>query len=285
MSSLSEAKKALQFNREFVQLVAILKGIAASQFQTLARQRKKFEAFINSFEGFFQIMDLADTPSPFVRSQSDVTGVVMVTSDEGFMGGLNAKVITKALEAVGSGPRELIVIGGRGADTLKDLKLACKVFPGVIYEKRYEAAIEIKDFIVDQVVKGKFGKVIVTYPRPISLMVQKPAVIGLLPCTELFEKRPQLLSDPERLFVESQTEGIIQYLVGTWITHRLFDIFEESKLAELAARTTHLEQSHDRLVEQGKVLRHRYFRCRRELIDKGMRETFAAILLRRNHLA
>lgn len=285
MSSLSEAKKALQFNREFVQLVGILKGIAASQFQALARQRKRFDAFINSFEGFFQIMDLADTPSPFVRSQSDVTGVVMVTSDEGFMGGLNAKVITKALEAAGSGPKELIVIGSKGADTLRDLNFKCTAFPGVVYEKRYEVAIEIKDFIVDQVVKGKMGKVIVAYPRPISLMVQKPEVIDLLPCTELFQKRPQLLSDKERVFLESQVDGIIKYLVGTWITHRLYDLFEESKLAELAARTTHLEQSHDRLTDQGKVLRHRYFRCRREVIDKGMRETFASILLRRNNQA
>lgn len=285
MSSLSEAKKALQFNREFVQLVGILKGIAASQFQALARQRKRFDAFINSFEGFFQIMDLADAPSPFVRSQSDVTGVVMVTSDEGFMGGLNAKVITKALEAAGSGPKELIVIGGKGADTLRDLNLKCTAFPGVAYEKRYEVAIEIKDFIVEQVVKGKMGKVIVAYPRPISLMVQKPEVIDLLPCTELFQKRAQLLSDKERVFLESQVDGIIEYLVGTWITHRLYDLFEESKLAELAARTTHLEQSHDRLTDQGKILRHRYFRCRREVIDKGMRETFASILLRRNNQA
>ena len=46
MSSLAEAKKALQFNKEFTGLVDILKGIAASQFQALMRKKQKFEKLL-----------------------------------------------------------------------------------------------------------------------------------------------------------------------------------------------------------------------------------------------
>ena len=322
MSSLSEAKKMLQFNQEFVGLVGILKGIAASQFQALMRKRQRFEKFKESFAGFFKLVNWASINSPFVSSQSETTGVVLVTSDEGFMGGLNTKVIQAALRTAGPGQKKIIVLGGRGADTLKDLKLAYTSFPGMIHEKGYEQALHLKDFIVEQVLQKKIGKVILAYPHPISLMMQKPEIVHLLPCDELFQNQTLIDSDergsgfaspsergvrgPQResprfndergsgfanpsgaspsergVTLESSPETIVKYLVGIWITYRLCDIFEESKLAEIAARTTHLEQSHDRLTEQGKILKHRYFRCRRELIDKGMRETFASILLRR----
>lgn len=282
MSSLSEAKKALQFNHEFVGLIGILKGIAASQFQALTRKRERFEDFSRSFDGFFKLINLTATDNPFVRSQSDVTGVVIVTSDEGFMGGLNTRVINRALEVAGTGPIEPIVLGGRGAQALKDLKLPHTDFPAVTHETRYEQAVQLKDFILERVTGKKIGKLILVYPAPVSLMVQRPTVVHLLPAGELLAKQEDLSEEKGRIFIESSPSVMIQYLVGIWITYRLYDIFEEAKLSEFAARTTHLEQSHDRLTEQGKVLRYRYFRCRRERIDKGMRETFASILLRRN---
>lgn len=282
MSTLAEAKKALQFNKEFTVLVDILKGIAASQFQALMRKRKKFEKFAESFDGFFRLVDFAKIDSPFIRPRSETTGVVMVTSDEGFMGDLNAKVIEAALKDAGAGKKELYVLGAHGLDAVKERGFSAQGFPGVEYEKRYEQALAVKERVAADVSAGKVGRLTVTYPHPVSFTVQRPVVVPLLPCAELFKKQENLLSDKTAVILESQPEKLIEHLVGIWITSRLTDFFEESKLAEFAAKTMHLEQSYDRLTEQGKVLKHRYFRCRRELIDKGTRETFASILLRRN---
>ena len=289
MSSLSEAKKALQFNREFTGLVDILKGIAASQFQSLMRKKQRFEKFTASFDGFFKLIDFARTieklDSPFVRTRSEVTGVVMVTSDEGFMGDLNTKVIEAALREAGSGEKELFVMGSHGFDALKERGLEATVFPAVEYEKRYEQALLVKERLVSDVALRKVGRLIVTYPHPVSFAVQRPVVVQLLPFKGLASPPQRPASRDwmkQGVILESSPERIIEYLVGMWITYRLYDFFEDSKLAEYGAKTMHLEQSNDRLIEQGKGLRHRYFRCRRELIDKGTRETFASILLRRN---
>lgn len=281
MSSLAEAKKALQFNKEFTGLVDILKGIAASQFQALMRKRQKFEKFATAFDDFFRLIDFAKIDSPFVCTQSDVTGVVMVTSDEGFMGDLNTKVIEAALREAGSVKKILFVTGARGFDALKDRGLASIALPGVEYEKRYAQALAIKDRLVTEVAARNVGRLIVTYPYPVSFTVQRPMVVQLLPAADLFHKQEQLFTDDTRVILESRPERLVEYLVGIWITSRLHDFFEESKLAEYAAKTIHLEQSFDRLIEQGKIVRYRYFRARRELIDKGTRETFASVLLRR----
>lgn len=280
MTSLSEAKRDLQANYEFTMLVDTLKGIAASQFQTLLRAKKRFEKFVAAFNSFFEMTDLLQMESPLVQVLSETTGVVMITSDEGFMGGLNKKIIETALEYVGVKNKKLVCIGSRGTDYIKSLRLDCVSFPGIIHETRYEQAIKISDFLVREVLEKRMGKVFLCYPNPVSFTVQRPEIIPLLPCSELFQKKERILSEERRVMVESSFQGIVEYLAGMWITYRLYDIFEDSKLSEFAARTMRLEQSHDTLTRQGKVLRHRYHRSRRELVDKGLRETFSSALLR-----
>lgn len=282
MAALIEAKKELKFNQEFVQMIEVLKEIAASQFQAHLRKKERFERFLTSFDGFFKMVDLVTKENPLVYNVSGTTCLVMVTSDEGFMGGLNTIVIQTALNQVEGKRRRLVVIGSRGADYLKDAREECVVFPGIIPESRYEQAVKLKDFLVEGVNKGEFGTVLLVYPHPVSFTVLKPEVVPLLPCAQLFRKgSEELLSSKQKVLVESPISSIVEYLVEMWLTYKLCEIFEDSKLAEFAARTQRLEQSFDTLSRKGEVLKRRYFRSRHEFVDKGMRETFASTLLRR----
>jgi F0F1-type ATP synthase gamma subunit len=81
--------------------------------------------------------------------------------------------------------------------------------------------------------------------------------------------------------MESPINGIIEYLVGTWITERLFEILEDSKLSEFSARAVHLEESHQVLEKRDREIKLQYFRSQHNLIDKGIRETFSSQILRK----
>ena len=108
-------------------------------------------------------------------------------------------------------------------------------------------------------------------------MVQRVEELRVLPCTELFQKKDKTApEEADGLIVESSLREMIQYLVETWIVQKLFEIFEESKLAEFSARTVHLEESFQLLQEKGKGIRFRYLRGWHESIDKGMRDIFSA---------
>jgi adenine-specific DNA methylase len=61
-----------------------------------------------------------------------------------------------------------------------------------------------------------------------------------------------------------------------WVTSKLFEVFEDSKLAEFSARAMHLEGSQQKVEKNYKKLRHQTFKAVHEKIDKGMRESFAA---------
>lgn len=280
MKTVKQLKEELAINGNLTELMDVLKGIAASEFWALSKGRKRFAEFINAFEGFFRFIDLIDARHPFIEGGGKL-GIIMVTSDEGFMGGLNSRVITEALSHPGADDAELMIIGEQGASYLASQGRQFTGFPGIASGECYEVAVDFKEHIMKEGLAGKFGRLTLFYPKPISFMIQAVEQVELLPCNKIFEKKSEKIKEWKNVIVESPIDGIIEYLVETWILQKLFEIFEDSKLAEFSARTLHLEESYQTLIEQAKGLKHQYFRGRHELVDAEMRDMYSAQIARK----
>jgi len=292
---LNELRKELRFNSDLVQLIETLKNIAAAQYQLMEKEKQRFDEFMDAFSGFFRVVDLVEVADPLVKVVSDVLGIVVVTSDSGFMGGLNQGVLRAAFKAQGARSRDkasFIVIGDKGAISLEDAGLAFKAFKGIAQDTIYEQAVEIKDYIVGEVLARRMGKVVVAHPKPVSFSMQTIETINILPCAELFDRDAEsevsrrtqsrgFLGEARRVIVESSFSDMVEYLAGVWVTSKLFEVFEDSKLAEFSARAMHLEGSLDKLQKQQKKIKHQVFKAAHEQIDKGMRESFSATKCKR----
>ncbi len=277
MQSVQKIKNELGFYTELEQLLDVLKGIAASQFRQLEEKKARFVKFMDAFEGFFQMIDFSGLDHPFAKGQGKL-GIIIVTSDEGFMGGLNTKVINIALAYPEAEQAQLITIGEQGTGYLKGMGRPCTPFPGIANEGGYETALQLRDFIMKEATHGTFSRLVVFYPKSVTFTFQKIESVVLLPCGELFEKRKGVIAK-EDVILESSLNKIIEYLLGTWIMEKLLEVFEESRLSEFSARAIHLEASHQVLKEKEKLIRFQYFRSRHELVDRGTRETFSARLI------
>ncbi len=292
---LNELRKDLEFNQELLGLVETLKNVAGAQYHTLEKQKERFDEFMDAFSGFFRVVNLTEVEDPFVDVMSDVLGIIIVTSDSGFMGGLNSGVIREALKKQGDLPNEkvsLIVIGDKGAGTLTDQRRKFKYFPGINQDTIYEQSVEIKDYIIEEVTAKRMGKLVVSYPKPLSFTAQTIDSINLLPCKELFDVEAKseisehlkgakkLIADSQKLVVESAFSDMIEYLAGAWVTSKLFEVFEDSKLAEFSARAMHLEGSLQKVEKEYKKVKHQVSKATHELIDKGMRESHAAKMIK-----
>lgn len=290
---INELRKELKFNTELLQLIETLKNIAAAQYHVMEKEKERFDEFMNAFSGFFRVINLVDVEDPLVRVVSDVLGIVIVTSDSGFMGGLNQGVIREAMAVQGDLPDDkvaLVVIGDKGVGVMADRGVKFKGFPGINQERIYEQSVEIKDYIVQEVLARRMGKVVVAYPKPLSFTAQDVDVIPILPCAELFSSEKQdevagekekehgikFLADARKVVVESKLSDMVEYLAGTWVESKLFEVFEDSKLAEFSARAMHLEGSLQKIQTEFKKIKHMYSKAVHELIDKGMRESYAA---------
>ncbi len=288
---LSELRKELRFNTELVQLIETLKNIAAAQYHAMEKEKERFDRFMDAFSEFFRIVNLVQVDDPLVHPLSDVLGVVIVTSDSGFMGGLNQGVIRRAKQAAeehGLDKVSYVVIGDKGCGVFADNETPFKGFKGIGQETLYEQSVAIKDYIVQEVLGRRMGRVMIAYPRPLSFSAQTIETINILPCAALFDAAADsevahhlagtrgFLADARKVIVESRFSDIVEYLAGVWVTSKLFEVFEDSKLAEFSARAMHLEGSSQKVEAERKKLEHKCFKAAHEMIDKGMRESFAA---------
>jgi ATP synthase F1 gamma subunit len=287
---LNEIRKELRFNGELLHLIETLKNIAGSQYHLMEKEKRRFNQFMDAFAGFFRVVDMVEVANPLAKVMSDVTGVVLVTSDSGFMGGLNQGVMRAALQPVaGLAPDRfsLVVIGEKGGMAMADRGYDFKFFPGIDQEAIYEQAVAVRDFVVGEVLAKRMGKVLVAYPRPVSFTSQRVETVGLLPCGELFDREAssevaqrtgaaRFIAEATKVIVESSLNDMLEYLAGVWVSSKLYEVFEDSKLAEFSARAMHLEGSQQKVEKEYKRVKHLASKAAHELIDKGMRESFAA---------
>lgn len=288
---LNELRRELRFNKELLSLVETLKNVAGSQYHLLEKKKQRFAQFMEAFSEFFRVVDLVDVTNPYVKIASDVTGLVILTSDSGFMGGLNSGVIQAAFDAVAGLPPDkvaYVVVGEKGAGVISDMRIPFHFFEGISQDTIYEQAVVIKDYLIGEVGAGRMGRVLVAAPRAISFSSQEIEVIDLLPCGILFarehEEAEQLarqgvkrfLADARKVIVESSYDDMVTYLAGIWVTSRLYEVFEDGKLAEFGARAMHLEGSLQKVEKEYSQVRQKVTKATHELVDKGMRESFAA---------
>ncbi len=287
---LNELKKELQFNGDLLGLIEMLKDLAGQQYHTMEKQKERFDEFMHAFSGFFRVVNLVNVADPLVKVVTDVMGMVIITSDGGFMGGLNKQVIEVGLRVQGDLPDNkiaLVVIGDKGAGSMSDKGRDFKFFRGVEKETIYEQAVEVKNYIVQEVMAKRMGKVVIVHPKALSFSSQTVEMINILPCAELFDLDAEsevskrihekgVLAEARKVVIESSFSDMLEYLAGVWVTSKLFEVFEDSKLAEFSARAMHLEGSVQTLQKEYNKVKHKVFKAVRERIDKGMRECFAA---------
>src|SRR5207245_44275 len=112
--------------------------------ETLARPDSKGPALSLSvvLEQFFRLIPPQQCRHPFLERPAPPLGIVIITSDEGFLGGLNSAVIQRALAAREGQSAELMVLGGRGKNYFTDHRQPFTQFPGIgehIVSQRVEA--------------------------------------------------------------------------------------------------------------------------------------------------
>ncbi len=278
MPTIKELKEDLQFNTELIDLLDVMKNTAIFQFHSLLAKKERFGIFFESVKGFFDLIGKTRSENVLVNPKSDKEAIIMVTSDEGFMGSLNSQVIGLASIQDGFKDANLIIIGERGAHQLEEIKRTFMPFRGATdAASRRALAWALADYIIRGARKGLFGRVRVAYPMPISFMYQKAKIVNILPLTEMKPEKED--EKVQELIVESPLNDIIDYLAEGLIRQKLIGILEDSKLSEFAARAIHLESSSQELTDKKKKVKSQYFRAYHEMIDKSTRELFSAQII------
>jgi ATP synthase F1 gamma subunit len=275
MKLLSQIKKDMEFNQNLTSLIEVLKEIAIFQFHVLEGKIKSYDVVFNTLQNLFAVIPEENIQRPLLDISQRTPGVIAVTSDTGLLGPLNMQVMSLALEEVERSQARLIIIGEKGKLYARERNTPYVAFKGIKDEERLVQAFQLRDYIVNEELNQRLGPIKIFYPFATSIMTQRIQSLQLLPFSSTKAEKKSDISDT---VMESSLEDIVRYLIYLFLGHRFFEIFGQSRLAEMAARFTHLEESGHKLEDMEKQLRLQYFRQHHELIDRSMRELYAARL-------
>lgn len=278
MIPLIKLKKEVEFNSELKQVVDALKGIAMNRYLMLQKKLVLFERFPELAGELLEGISIGDIDHPYIRSNNKRVAVLMVTSDGGFVGNMNAQVIQAGL-MVGGDDAIFAVVGDRGASVFADQKKQFHRFPGIDDKKRAELASQVREKMLSFIANGECGKFVVVYPKPLSMAVQKATVEAMIPCDSWLAGQVKADKKTPETIWESEPRDILSYVATFWVEHRLDEIFSIARVAELGARVMNLEGSFQEVIRQGKKIKLQYHRARHEVIDRSMREVFSSQLL------
>ena len=111
MATIKELKEDMQFNAGLIDLLEVMKSAAVFQFRSLQAKRERYDNFFKMLDGFFQFIGDNGRDHILMAPRTNRRAMLMVTSDEGFMGSLNSQVINTASLYDGFKDAELIIVG------------------------------------------------------------------------------------------------------------------------------------------------------------------------------
>lgn len=280
MGKANKIKGDLDDITEMVEIIQVLKDVADNKFHELANRKDRFSRFGESFVEFFRMISLSEVRHPLVSNDNPKVGIVAVTSEGGFMGDLNAKVVRHVLAEKEKYPDSVIIaVGRKGAEKFASVQPNMKIFKEIEETGLYEIAVRVKDYVIEEVLQDRLGKILVVYPWSKNFNLQKPRTIKVLPCDELLTKQAEFVDSIESVINESDPVDVIGYLADMWIVCRLYEIMHDTQISESAAQSQQLESSLQKMKKDKKGIAAAFGKARKGDIDKGMREVFTSKMM------
>ena len=278
MRPVSELKQDFEVSNNLGDIIDVLKTSALIQFHSFQRKERPNEEFLLEIQRAMEITGAGNLKHPYMSERQNLpTAIVVITSDEGFLGELNTLLINACLDQCSSQNDEIIVLGERGTRYLEDVNKNFVFLPGISDEVTLKEVDVLKDYLIKGY-RNKFGRVIVIYPYFVTLTQQKVTVEQLLPYKLMVKSDAKRIKDYVSLGVELEPsrEKVLEALIELALGYKLLDLFWSSKQSEFGARIMHLEGSTQELGLLKQKLSFEYFRQVHNLRDKVIREISAS---------
>lgn len=281
MGKASKVKVEVVEVRDLVDLVQVLKDVADMKYHALVQKKVRFNRFGEYFTEFFSLVGFSQVRHPLVNNDNPKTAIVVITTERSFTGDLNSRVVARAMEEKEKNPDAIFVtIGKKGVAKLDAMgQKSEKIWEDVEEKGFYEVSIEVKDFLVKEIMEGRLGRVTAVYPWPKDYTTTNPRAIKMLPCEDLLPRQQQTIEQFKRVVEESDPLDMTGYLANLWLSSKIYEIFFDTDLSAASAQTQQLDSSLGKMKKERDVVKLKYRKARRSDIDKSLREVFSAKMM------
>lgn len=214
------------------------------------------------------------------RTEIKRVGVIVLTTDRGLCGALNANVIREAtrytFDQQDQGREvDLVVVGRKGLQALRRLPVNIVAeFTGMGDYPDVTKIAPIARLAMDAFTSRQVDEVVLIYPRFISTMRQEPAVVPLLPIQPPERTEDERRSDVDYIYEPSPRE-VLSVLLPRFVELQIYQALLELVASEFSARMVAMRNASDNAKELLSDLRLGYNKARQATITREIIEVSA----------
>jgi F-type H+-transporting ATPase subunit gamma len=208
--------------------------------------------------------------------------LIMITTDRGLAGSLNANAIRSSLRWVqdriasrnGDGPVEIeaITIGRKGRDGLRRAGIPIAAHFSQLGDRpAYTDVTPIARLVTEDFLEEKYDEIHVAFSTFISTLTQRPEITQLLPIVQPAQAEGQEAANDEYLF-EPSPEAVLSRLLPHFVAIDLYRAVLENQASEQSARMIAMRNSTDNAHELIEDLTLVYNKTRQATITREMIE-------------
>lgn len=267
-----------------VNLTSVFEGIASmriAQTKSQVQQSQQFFSELWNIYSQLRVDKLFHYGRAHSQKVSDKQLYIAITSEGGFSGDIDQKLIRTLLESHDPNKQDIIVIGHHGATQLIQQRVAFKKYFTLPSKDRN---INVAPLIAEA---SAYQDTVVFYETYVSLMVQDVKSIDLITAVKEVAKDvkegEELITEATYIF-EPSTFEVVAHLERSMMQIALSQVILESKLAQYASRFRAMSVAKDRAHQLHDSLNMLYNRTKRRNQDErlkeminGLRKTEAAL--------
>lgn len=273
MSRTQEVAAQREAMDTIVNLTSVFEGIASMRIAQTKNQVQQSQLFFSEIWNIYTQLRV-DKLFRFGRGDSDDVIdkqlFIIITSEGGFSGDIDQKLIKTMLEQYDSQKQDIIVIGHHGAVQL--------IQQGVSFKKYFTLPSKDKNINVQPLITEArhYRDTVVFYQTYVSLMVQNVASINLSNAVKeeaagVGKEEDEYISERNYIF-EPSAFDVVAHLERSMMQIALSQVILESKLAQYASRFRAMSMAKDRANQLHTSLNMLYNRTKRRTQDERLKE-------------
>jgi len=287
MASTRDIRRRIKSVKNTRQITKALELVAASKM-------KKAQQAANAGRAYSALMAemlaavagrVEESQHPFLaRREVKVLGIILVTSDMGLAGALNANLFKLVVDEV-KGPAKFAVIGRKGAQFIARTKRDLLADFQIVDRVPFADVRAVAEFMVKQYLEGVVDTVEVIYPRFKNTLVQVATNIPLLPLSSLAQAVADLRADAgdaapkaddREILFEPDAASVLEALLPLYINRGLYQFVLNAKASEHSSRMVAMKTAKDNATKLIGDLSLEYNKARQAGITQEILEIAAA---------
>jgi F-type H+-transporting ATPase subunit gamma len=284
LPSLKDIRGRIGSVRNIAQITRAMEMVAAS------RMKRAQDAILAARPYSDELRDVLSRVAAVVGEEADPllarrpvrrVALIMITTDRGLAGSLNANAIRTALRFTqsrlssnGDAPVEIdaITIGRKGRDGLRRAGIPIAAHFSQLGDRpSYTDVTPIARLVTEDFLTEKYDEIHVAYSTFITTLTQRPEITQLLPIATPQQEQGADVENDEYLF-EPSAEVILSRLLPHFVAIDLYRAVLENQASEQSARMIAMRNSTDNANELIEDLTLVYNKTRQATITREMIE-------------